>query len=195
LRRGGALPLLAAVCAAALASCIDADWTFGVTEDLPAQSLPADTTLPYDSTTLVVDELMDVTQDSEYQEEDFDYVTALAVTGLVLEVSAGSPTPDFGDFRYASVSLQADIDGDGLDEVTEIAYQDDPAAFASSSVEFVTTGADILGYLEAPGGYHILVEVQGADDPYSELAADLDFGGAVTYDVTVGLDKILGCSP
>lgn len=163
-------------------SCLDLTWTFRVDEAVDATTVPAGTPLSSQEATIILDQQLNIQSESEYQEEEFDYIERIAVTGLTFRIATGSPSPDFSFLTSFELYLMADLDGDSTPERVLVAYQDDPAAFAGSEVTLVATGADIKDYVAAAGGYRITLEATGS--PPSE---DAIFEGVVAYEVEVGL--------
>lgn len=163
-------------------SCLDLTWTFRVEENVDRTTVPKNTPLSDQTTTVILDQSLNIQGESEYQNEDFDYIEKLALVGLRCSITQDSPYPDFSFLKSLELYLEADLDGDSSPERVLVAYQSDPGAFQGTEIYLEPTGENIKDYVFAQGGYKILLEATGS--PPSD---DVIFDGVVTYDVTVGL--------
>ncbi len=138
---------------------------------------------------------MDVTQTDAYEQEDFDLVTSIRVTSLQLTISDSSDDeqqdssedgqPDNFDFlQSVDIMISADINGAEREErVAFLAGDDAQVGSGTRQLELITTGIDVLPFIEAEGGYSMQTRATGAAPP-----DDLVFGGAVRYRVGVGFN-------
>lgn len=168
-------------------------WSFSVDEQIGEQTIPTSPT--GGSLTLSLPAIaLDLSQEPEYQNEAFDLITGVAVTGLSLSITPASTDPGVDpsedgvadDFSFIdSISLWVDATIDGTTTSVRVAYLDsgDPQLDpGNQTVQFQMTGVNLLDYVEAGGGYTLRIEVSGTVPP-----DDVSFDGLMTYEVTVGL--------
>ena len=90
--------------------------------------------------------------------------------------------PDTFDFLDAvDVFLEATVNGQASRvRVAYLPSGDSQLSAGASSLTLQTTGADILPYVEAPGGYKVAVDATGSIPPDA-----VTFDGRIVYRVTV----------
>jgi len=135
----------------------------------------------------------DITQQEAYQQEEFDYVTEIMISSMTLTVTESSDDSDrdafedgnednFDFIEEMELYIRANISGETRKERIAFLSSDDPQiATATRNISLSTTGLDILEYVEAEGGYEVIVEGNGNVPP-----DDVIFDGEVVYRVGVG---------
>lgn len=135
----------------------------------------------------------DIEQQESYGQEDFDYVTEIKMTELTLSIVDASDDPERDSFEDGNednfdflesmtLYIQASIGGEQRKETIALLSADDPQIASSTrQLSLTTTGLDILDYVEADGGYQVIVEGNG-----NVPSDDVVFNGEVVYRVGVG---------
>jgi hypothetical protein len=135
----------------------------------------------------------DIEQQESYGQEDFDYVTEIRMTSLSLAIVEASDDPDRDSFEDGNednfdfveslnLYIQANIGGtEQKESIAFLASTDPQIATSSRRISLETTGIDILDYVEADGGYQVVIEGSGNVPP-----DDVIFNGDVVYRVGVG---------
>jgi len=178
--------------AALLVSCsggvighVDVDQQF---PSVTIQGNPAGGQLPPSSASFTVD----VTQEPSYQNGDFDYAKTIQLDSLTLSITRESEgaadtledgRPDNFDFLDSlRIFVVATFNGQS-EEVLVARLASGNAQLSSQRRNIVLdmTGADILGFVEAPGGYQVEVRAIGNLPPDSVVIT-----GQAVYRVGVG---------
>jgi len=127
-------------------------------------------------------------------EADSQFLTFARIRDLRLEIqdeseSAESDTSDDGaidsfDFLSGlSVSIRASFGGVVQQEVVAFLPDGDPQfGTAARELRLSVVGSDLLDYLQASGGYQLVLNISGNVPPDAVI-----FGGAVRYRVGVGI--------
>jgi hypothetical protein len=135
----------------------------------------------------------DIEQQESYGQEDFDYVTEIRMTSLSLAIVEASDDPERDSFEDGNednfdfveslnLYIQANIGGtEQKESIAFLASTDPQIATSSRRISLETTGIDILDYVEADGGYQVVIEGSGNVPP-----DDVIFNGDVVYRVGVG---------
>jgi hypothetical protein len=135
----------------------------------------------------------DIEQQESYGQEDFDYVTEIRMTSLSLAIVEASDDPvrdsfedgnedNFDFVESLNLYIQANIGGtEQKESIAFLASTDPQIATSSRRISLETTGIDILDYVEADGGYQVVIEGSGNVPP-----DDVIFNGDVVYRVGVG---------
>ncbi|MEM7259666.1 MAG: hypothetical protein AAF404_20010 [Pseudomonadota bacterium] len=190
--------LTATLCAAALGGsaltgCSDVTLGhFSVDEEIPestVQGIGLSQTLPLTFATFP----MDVTSQAAYQQEDFDYLTEVSLRRLVLSIDNKSDMPEHDAFEDGNddnfdflssleISVEAVLDGQEQSVVVARLTEDDPQiASGTRELQLTTTGADILDFIEAEGGYEVTIDGRGTVPP-----DDVIYAGKATYRLGLG---------
>lgn len=137
---------------------------------------------------------MNVTQQSQYQNENFDRVRGIIITGVKLSIRpesndpAHDPIEDGNDDDWSFLSsvelfIRATIDGTLEEErVAHILAGSSQFDAGNTVLEFTVTEVELLPFIQAPDGYEVELRVTGNVPPDNVL-----FDGEVKYRVTAVL--------
>lgn len=136
---------------------------------------------------------LDVNSSQEFQSQEYDYLTSIQLDSLQIQMTpestqASEDSLEDGEddnFNFLSsieIFIQAEID-DVLQRllVGSIAESDVQLSESRQSISFTMTGADILAYVEAEGGYEVQIQARGDAPPDAVI-----FDGDVVYRVGIG---------
>jgi len=124
-------------------------------------------------------------------EADSQFLTFARIRNLTLEIQDSSDVDpiengalDSFDFLSGlSISIRAVFNGETQEEIIAFLPDGDPqiGTFARS-LTLAVVDKDVLDYLQAPGGYQLVLNISGSVPPDA-----IDLGGTVRYRVGVGL--------
>jgi len=135
---------------------------------------------------------VDVTQEPSYQNGDFDFAKTIQLDSLMLTITSDSEgatdniedgSPDNFDFVDSmQIYVMGTFNGQSEEVlVASLATGDPQLNSQRRNIVLEMTGADILGFVEAPGGYQVQVRASGNLPP-----DDVIFNGRAVYRVGVG---------
>lgn len=136
---------------------------------------------------------LNIEEQEAYEAEDFDFVTKIRMKELSLSVTDSSDDPEIDSFEDGNednfdfiesmnLYIQASIDGEQRKEqIAFLSSSDSQIASETRQLTFSMTGLNILDYVEAAGGYTVLIEGSGNVPP-----DDVIFDGEVQYSVSIG---------
>ena len=138
---------------------------------------------------------LDVTSAEAYASEEFDYTTEIKIRSLAFSITDSSTDHNEDAFEdgiddnfdfISSLDLYIKATIDGEEKQTRIAYlgaEDSQIGSGASQLSLSVENVDILSYVEADGGYEVLVNATGEVPPDAVV-----FDGQIVYRVGIGFD-------